>query len=701
MSDIRTPSPPGALAKAFSTAFGEHKAGKLREAEQKYREILERSPEHPDVLNMLGVVAGQRSQPDLAVDWFQRAIRADNENPVFHYNLAMARQTMDDLDAAAADYGRALAINPDYADALKGLGSVLMRQNKLAEAEECCRKVIGLTPDDPRAHNNLSAVLRGRGANDEATACAREALRRKPDYAEAHNNLGTILLVDKAYAAAADAFREAIHYAPKFPDARVNLATALLGLGRHTEATASLREAIAMVPSHAIAHNNLANAYRELDYREEARQEFEAALALNPGLTSARFGLAGMLLDMGDFDGALAQFDEMLRRQPESRLALSGKAAAFALKGDNDACYAVLRPLIDGGESTPEVAAIFGRIAGQLGRRDDAIALIESLLTRHDGAEMVDRQRSLLEFALGDLYDGKNDFDEAFTHFAAANALRPSGFDPVAFAAKTNRIIDLYGKGQVDRMSRATNRSDLPVFIVGMPRSGTSLVEQILASHPMVFGAGEPDKIVRYVRSFGGSGVESPEYVADFADIDAARLDSMAHEHLAYLGDLGGDAVRVTDKLPYNFQHLGFIAQLFPNSRIVHCVRDPLDTCLSCYFQDFSRTNFHTYDLRHLGAYYRQYARLMRHWHGVLDLPILDLSYEDLVADLEGASRKLVDFIGLDWDPRCLRFYEAERTVSTASSGQVRQPIYTRSVGRWRRYERHLGPLREALASGA
>lgn len=709
MADSRPPSTSGAdpkgsqraLAKAFSAAFGEHRAGKLPEAEQKYHKILERDPEQPDVLNMLGVIAGQRSQPDKAIDWFQRAVRGDNENPVFHYNLAMARQAMGDLDVAAADYGRALAINPDYADALKGLGGVFLRQNKLGKAEECCRKVLRLTPDDPRAHNNLGSVLLGRGSYDEAAACAREALRLKPDYAEAHNNLGSALLTGQAFGDAADAFREAIRHAPKFPDARVNLATALLGLGRHSEATASLRQAIAMVPGHAVAHSNLANAYRELDYREEARQEFEAALAHNPGLTSARFGLAGMLLDMGDVDGAVAHFDEMLRRQPDSRLALSGKAAAFALKGDNEACYAVLQPFIAAGETTPEIAIVFSRVAGPLGRADDAIALIESLLAHRDGARMPERQRSMLEFALGRLYDENNAFDQAFEHFAAANALRSSGFDPTAFAAKIDRIIGIYGKADADRMPRATNRSDLPVFIVGIPRSGTSLAEQILASHPAVYGAGELDNIARFIRSRGGSGVESPEYAEGFAGIDVVQLDSMAHEYLAFLGELGGDAVRVTDKLPYNFQHLGFIAQLFPNARIVHCVRDPLDICLSCYFQDFSRTNFQTYDLGHLGAYYRQYERLMRHWRDVLDLPILDLSYEDLVADLESTSRKLVDFVGLDWDPRCLRFYEADRLVSTASYDQVRQPIYERSVGRWRHYEDHLGPLREALASDA
>ena len=310
-------------------------------------------------------------------------------------------------------------------------------------------------------------------------------------------------------------------------------------------------------------------------------------------------------------------------------------------------------------------------------------------------------QRQLLHFTLGKLYDAEGAVDQAFTHFAAGNGQIRSGHEPGKFTEFVDRTIAFYDAERIASMPRAANRSALPVFIVGMPRSGTTLVEQIIASHGQVFGAGELEHIDDAARHQAGGMAERDRLPECLGELHAADLDRIAGNHLVALNTLGGDAARVTDKLPYNFGHLGFINQLFTSARIIHCVRDPLDTCLSSYMQNFRRGNLQTYDLGHLGAYYNDYRRLMDHWRAVLDLPIMDIAYEDLVADQEGKSRELIDFIGLEWDPQCLRFHESGRVVNTASYDQVRQPIYDRSVGRWRHYERHLGPLKDALADAS
>jgi hypothetical protein len=260
-----------------------------------------------------------------------------------------------------------------------------------------------------------------------------------------------------------------------------------------------------------------------------------------------------------------------------------------------------------------------------------------------------------------------------------------------------DRLVATYAPGWSARLPRTDNADESPVFIVGTPRSGTSLTEQILAWHGGVAAAGELDDIPRALRELAGGPLGTDDFVAPLGSLDRDTLEAIAGRYLEALPGRAPGIVRITDKMPYNFLHLGFIAQLFPRARIVHCRREPLDSCLSCFFQRFSRGNLQTYRLEHLGAYWRQYARLMAHWHAVLDLPILDLDYEALVADIEGQSRLLVAFLGLEWDPRCLRFHESRRIVNTASFDQVREPVYSRSVGRWRHYAAHLGPLRAAL----
>jgi hypothetical protein len=306
-------------------------------------------------------------------------------------------------------------------------------------------------------------------------------------------------------------------------------------------------------------------------------------------------------------------------------------------------------------------------------------------------------RRSAAHFSLGRLYDRAGDYNRAFVHFQAGNNLKPSDFDRGEF---TRFIDDLINTFDVDFMRNAPcahHGSRRPVFIVGMPRSGTSLVEQILASHPEVCGGGELEDIRHIAFGAGAWLGSSHTYPRVVRELAAADCDTLAAGYLKKLAVLSPQARCVTDKMPQNFLALGLIALLFPEARVIHCLRDPLDTCLSCYFHDFTGYHPYAYRLEGLGFYYRQYQRLMRHWRAVLPIPMLDVVYEDLVADPEAGIRQLLAFCELDWDERCLRFYESERIVHTSSYQQVRRPIYKSSLGRWRHYAAHLEPLRRAL----
>jgi hypothetical protein len=332
---------------------------------------------------------------------------------------------------------------------------------------------------------------------------------------------------------------------------------------------------------------------------------------------------------------------------------------------------------------------------------EDARRIKKLLKARH----LPEQDIILLHFALGKIYDDCGAFEKAFTSYRRGNALRHKGskYDAGAFARYVDRVTGTFTRELLDELSPHSSTSELPAYIIGMPRSGTTLLEQILAGHPLVHGAGElllVDQAIDHLRTRAGTGEEYPECISR---VSAAAIAEEARGYEAFLRGLAADGVtRVIDKMPYNFKCIGLIALLFSRARFIHCTRDPLDVCLSNYFQLFFGSHDHIYSLVDLGHYYRQYERLMAHWRELLGPSRLyEVSYEDVVANSEGEARRLVEFLDLQWDEGCVHRKGGERVVHTVSTWQVRQPIYTNSVKRWENYARFLGPLRNALAESA
>lgn len=314
------------------------------------------------------------------------------------------------------------------------------------------------------------------------------------------------------------------------------------------------------------------------------------------------------------------------------------------------------------------------------------------------GPELGTADRSSLHFRAASLLDRAGRFDEAFQHAANAHALRNPAYDRGWIERLVRDFTGYFTSATLRRLPRATHGSQTPVFAVGMPRSGSTLAEQILASHPAVFGAGELTWVFQLWQSAVRRRSDPWSGLIQCVDrLTASDLEELAGEYLRPLGALSPESLRIIDKLPMNLLNLGLIALLFPNARVIYCRRDPLDTCLSCYLTDLKAGNQFSFDLRSSGHLYRHCAAMMSHWQAVLDLPILEVVYEQVVEDVEGQARRMLEFLDLPWDDRCLRFYENDRPVETASREQVRKPIYRDSVGRWRHYDAHLGPLRDAL----
>jgi Flp pilus assembly protein TadD len=565
------------------------------------------------------------------------------------------------LKQAEALYLDALRRDPRDARALCLLGNLYGETGRAGAALEAFGRAVAAAPNLAEAHNGLGMVHAGRGEAGPAEACFRKAIAIEPGGAQGFFNLGVLCL----------------------------------GTARVNEAVGALKRAVALAPGHGPARAALAEVLAGQGDVAEGLDMARRAAALAPDDPEVQRRMGRVLGAAARWDEALACYDRALAARPGDPVAAVGKATVLADRGEAEAAHGLLEPLVAGERPVPRAAVAFAALARRVRREGEALAAVERALAA-EGLTEADRRD--LCYAAGLLLDAGKDYDAAFARYAEANRLAAVPFDPEAQTREVDRLMAAFDAARMGAAPRATERSDLPVFVVGMPRSGTTLVEQILASHPRAHGAGELHDAGRMAASLPGLLKTATPYPECAAELTGEALDTLARWYLGRRRSEAPDADRVVDKMPHNFLHLGLIALCLPGARVIHCARDPVDTCLSCHFQNFTSGGHpYTHDLAALGRYYRDYRRLMAHWEGVVGLPIHTVRYEALVDDPEGASRDLVAFLGLDWDPACLRFFASGRLVRTASRDQVRRPVYGSSAGRWRRYAAHLGPLLAAL----
>jgi tetratricopeptide (TPR) repeat protein len=547
------------------------------------------------------------------------------------------------------------------AEVLLALGVADGMLGNFSASERNLRKAVAIAPRQADAHYNLGKALQAQGKLDLALESYNAACRLQPGTAGFHNNLGNVLK----------------------------------DLGRYQEALAHISRAIEIEPATANYHYNLGHVLSRLGLRERAVAAYERALSLHPGFTNALVSLGNAHLSLDHLDDAVAAYTQALRVHPGNPGALAGKAEVLNRQGCFAEAGALLEPLLADHDIDAGVAATFTHLAIHIGRETDALNLVERLLTN---PKLSDADRSRLHFALGFLHDRNRRYDQAFANYQQANNMRRSEFDAHAHMEHIDSIIETFSAEFITGAGHARNECELPVFIVGMPRSGTTLVEHILSTHPQVHGAGELDLINCIADTLPGRIATSGDPAHAVHGLTPELAESLATEYIDRLAAYAPTARRITDKMPANFMHLGLIDLLLPSARIIHCIRDPLDTCLSCYFQNFAGAHPYSNDLSSLAVYYRGYEKLMAHWRTVLRIPMLDVRYEDLVLDPDSTIPLLIDFCGLEWDDACLNFHRNQRTVATASYDQVRRPVYNTSIGRWRHYENNIGVLRDAIA---
>ncbi|MCZ6643264.1 MAG: sulfotransferase [Gammaproteobacteria bacterium] len=483
-------------------------------------------------------------------------------------------------------------------------------------------------------------------------------------------------------------FDQAIKIAPDLATTHFNRANALFAYDDLSGAMKSYRQTIALDPTYIKAHINIGILFTRLNRNDDALLHLK--IAVDEGsMPVAQLHLARALLNGGMAEQALPYFNKHLKLEPADEAAHMDTVTALAEQGLQD--EALEHVLVVLARSPEHTRAWSWRM------RLDADSITPENV-RHLETMGRDKKRSALDrrtchFALGRLFDQRGDYDRAFANFRSGNLLKNATYNPRQIEKRTHSLIETVDEKLITKLSRWGSSSTRPIFIIGMPRSGTTLTEQILASHPNVHPGGELDSLRSLSEVTARRFDKYPEGLARWTEQDVRVY---AHNYLDRLTGISATTDHITDKWPTNFLHLGMIASLFPNARIVHCTRDPLDVCLSCYFQNFQQVSY-SFDLSHLGHFYRNYQKVINHWHDV-NIQTHEFSYEALVENQEDATRALIGYCGLDWHEGCLNFHKTPGVVQTASLQQVREPLYSRSLGRWRNYEKHIDSLMQTIA---
>ncbi len=671
--------------------------GKLDEAIACYRRALELKPDFVEARSNLGNALREQGKLDEAIACCRRALELKRDYAEAHNNLGNAFKEQGKLDEAVACYRRALELKPDYAEAHSNLGNALRERGKLDEAVACYGRALALKPDFAAAHNNLGNALRDQGKLDEAVACYRRALELNPNYADAHDNLGNALNDQGKLDEAVACYRRALEAKPDFAAAHSNLGNALKGQGKLDEAVACYRRALELNPDYADAHNNLGNVSKDQGKLDEALACYRRALALKPDFAAAQNNLGNTLMELGKLDEAAACFRQVVQRvvQPAVGGAPSGPGGPCE---STACCRPVAQPGPWHAEMYNSVGNAFLQLATVLKGRlpDDDLLAMRQLLSEPN---LCDDDRAALQFGLAQALDARGDYRAAAEHLGKANAARLAAlkqrkrdYSRVDCASFADSMLAAFTPQFFARTSGFGLETEQPVFIVGLPRSGTSLVEQILASHSQVFGAGELQYCGETFQLLPEAMNRHDTPLQCLLDLDRKTTAHLAGQHLDRLRALDRRALRIVDKMPENYQYLGLIRSLFPRSPLIHCRRDLRDVALSCWMTSFTSILW-AYDPDDIISCFKDYSRFMVHWRTVLPSPPLEVDYEDLVEDTEGVARRIVEWCGLEWEPGCLRFYETRRPVRTASAAQVRRPIYKGSAGRWRNYEQSLSAL--------
>ena len=584
-------------------------------------------------------------------------------------------------------------------DAWVMLGVINVRLGHCKEAAECGQHVLSVEPVNAGAFYVMGVSMHCQGNADKAIRYLRKAIQCQPKLFDAHYTLAVVLDESGKSDDAIDCYLKAIELNPGFVEALCNVGVLFMSLGRRHDAIDVFQRALSLKPDNVQVLCNLGVLFLINGSEESAFKYVKTAIRIEPEFFDARYIMGDILRHQGKYDAALDSYKKALMINPGDESVISAVSGILEKRGEYGQAYKLISPLIKGGTLNPGALLVYSKIAGYTGEGEQAIFALDECLSK---GGLSPNMRIDMNYELGRSYDNIGQYDKAFSCYREANEeTKRLSFDIVREykpnekeQAEVNALLEC-NRDFWSELPHATIETERPIFIIGMPRSGTSLAEQILSSHPDVYGAGELSTLGKISHSLSPVTKSAPAYHKSLASLSAGVIDKMALNYLSELEERADDLMRVVDKNPYNFLHVGLISLLFPRCRLIHMTRNPLDNCLSIYFQKFNINITYACDLYQIGEYYRRYKLLMDHWGKVLDVPVLEVSYEELVNDKDRVIRDMVHFCDLEWDTRCLEFFKTKRDINTPSYHQVRQPLYNKSVGRWKNYRKYITQLEE------
>jgi tetratricopeptide (TPR) repeat protein len=698
------PAPPGKQWMSVDDALGRtHKllnAGRLQPAESLVRQIVKAKPRHADARNLLSVVLHRLGKHDEAMRSAREAIRLNPKNSNYYCNLGEMERQAGQLDSAAVALRKAIEIDPGCLQAYNNMGIVHYDRREFKKAAECYRKAISINPHYAEAYNNLGNALRASVGHREAIVEYEHAIEARENYAEAYNNMGIALREMQRFEESELSFRRAVDIRPSYVEATNNLANLLIFQKRYEDALRLLGDLLKLHPNEPKTLTNVARTQLMRGSIQQAERAVKAILAENPDHLEALVLYGQICHDLDRFDAAIDHLEHALAMSPNDIDALNHYGIVLKSVGRlDDAHKAFIKAL----ELQPRALGTYSNI-GDLEKFTKDNPLFKAMTQIIEKAKEPEDERFMaLHFALGKAYDDVGEGDKAFEHYSIGTRLKRAQLkyeEPEVFKF-FDEIRGIFSAEFFKNPPFEGNPSEKPLFIIGMPRSGSTLTEQIIQSHPDVYGAGEIKTLSGCIGQLRLKFPSLAKFPAMVPMMRPSQFSMVANNYLKAISAYSETAKRVTDKLLTNYYFAGFIHALYPKAKIIHTMRNPVDSCLSCFTKLFKDDMPHSYDLKELGRYYSKYWELMAHWRAVLPPgTMLDVQYESVVDDPETKAREIIAFIGLEWDPKCLKFHESDRPVKTASVSQIRTPIFKTSVGRWRRYGDKLNPLIDALKEG-
>ncbi len=646
---------------AVESAIALIASGRIEDAEQSCRESLQQLPGSANLLGLLGAILLKRGRTDEAESALLRTVMLEPAFAKPHEDLGALYLLRNKPAQAVHFFETAARLDPQQASALLGLATALARCGRQAEADAARERFLALSPVGRALAE--AARLQQDGQPKRAEKICGEILSKDSKNARALRLLARIASDDERYAAAEGLLRRIIELAPDFHPGYSDLAGFLLERSRFHEAVGVLEKAIELRPAQADLHRMLADTLAIINKPQAALQSYERCLALEPAQLPALMGRGHMQRIVGLRDAAILSYLECTRLQPAS------------------------------GEAWWNLASFRGyRLSAA--DRQQMMSLLASV-------EVDEPSRIALHFALARACEADGDFETAWTNYVQGNTTkrRTIKYDPVENAAQNDARIRVFGREMLQRPADgAATPGPTPIFIVGMPRAGSTLIEQILASHSLVEGCGELPYVIMLSATLGSRDPHGPKYPEILAQMRRDEMLKLGNDYLQYSAAHRSDAARFfTDKMPANFMHIGLMHLMLPQAIIIDARRNPMDTCIGNFRQLFAQGKNQSYDLMELGEYYLEYRRIMDHWDEVLPGRVLTVQYEDVVRDLEPEVRRMLQHCGLPFEQACLDFHTSQRSVNTASSEQVRMPIYGDAVGFWKNYEPHLTELKQIL----